>query len=197
MSTPTLDAILSTVRDRARERERSIGKTELEARAGDVVRRSFHGSLEASTPSVIAEIKRASPSAGEIRPGLDVPDLAREYESAGARALSILTCPAHFQGSPADLSAAREACSLPTLAKDFMVQPFQLLEAAAAGADAAASAAARSMDSPPPRCTVRRSTPRAPADRTAEATVFGMSWSFRSRKTRFPRIRSSSTEVDQ
>lgn len=99
-------------------------------------RRDFLGALRKPGLSVIAEIKRSSPSKGPLRPGLDPPHLARDYERGGAAAVSILTDGRFFQGSLDDLRAVREAASLPLLRKDFMIDPYQLAEAAAAGADA-------------------------------------------------------------
>jgi indole-3-glycerol phosphate synthase len=85
--------------------------------------------------AVIAEIKRRSPSKGPLRPGLDPGALARQYEAAGAAAISVLTEPDHFGGSVADLSAVRGAVGVPLLYKDFVLDPYQLWEARAAGAD--------------------------------------------------------------
>lgn len=88
-------------------------------------------------PAIIAEIKRRSPSAGALRPGLDPATLAQTLQAAGARALSILTDGAGFGGSLDDLEAVRAATTLPLLRKDFLLDPLELVEARHAGADAA------------------------------------------------------------
>ena len=85
---------------------------------------------------VLAEIKRASPSAGPIRPGADPAEISREYAAGGATAISVLTDKQFFDGDLAYLGVARRACSLPLLRKDFIIDPLQIAEARAAGADA-------------------------------------------------------------
>jgi indole-3-glycerol phosphate synthase len=99
--------------------------------------RDFVAALRAraARPAVIAEMKRASPSAGAIA-DRDPGEQARAYAAAGVAAISVLTEPVHFHGSLADLRAARMACDLPVLRKDFLIHPAELIESRAAGADA-------------------------------------------------------------
>lgn len=99
-------------------------------------RRSLARALQASGVNIIAEIKRASPSKGLFRPDLDAARLAAAYEDAGAAAISVLTDHHFFKGSAEDLMAAQKATCLPILRKDFLVSSYQVMEAAAWGADA-------------------------------------------------------------
>lgn len=98
--------------------------------------RSLVGAVRAPGVSVIAEIKRASPSRGDINPDVDVAATAAAYERGGAAAVSVLTEERHFRGSLADLVTARAACGLPILRKEFIIDEYQVWEAAEAGADA-------------------------------------------------------------
>lgn len=135
-----LDTILETTRAELAHRRRAVGQRELERAAtrrlqADGVR-PFRAALEAPRLTVIAEHKRCSPSAGTIRDGLSLAQVVRAYERGGAGALSVLTEPSRFGGSLDDLRAARSASSLPILRKDFVIDPYQVYESLAAGADA-------------------------------------------------------------
>lgn len=114
---------------RRRELERAAAEPASRPSLAEALRR-------AAQVAVLAEVKRSSPSKGDINPGLDPVAQARAYESGGARGVSVLTEPVHFGGSAADLTAVRAAVGLPVLKKDFHVDPLQLLEARALGAGA-------------------------------------------------------------
>ncbi len=105
-----------------------------ESRRGN--RRDFAAALRAKRPAIISEIKKASPSKGLLVEDFRPAELARQYERGGAAALSVLTDRQFFQGSLDDLRAARAACTLPVIRKDFTLADYHVLEAAAVGADA-------------------------------------------------------------
>ena len=140
MSEPThLDRIIAAKRAElsANRGAGVISARELEQQlAGLPPGRDFEGALRMGpAPRIIAEFKRASPSAGPIREGADVAQIVASYEKAGAAAISVLT-DRHFDGRLADLQAARAATSLPILRKDFIIDRSQIVEARKAGADA-------------------------------------------------------------
>jgi len=114
-------------------------KDDLAAQARDACGlrvRDFRAALAAPGLSIIAELKRRSPSGGALKPAADAAATAAAYYGAGARALSVLTEPEHFGGAIEDLKIARAAVPVPVLRKDFVVDPYQIAESRAAGADA-------------------------------------------------------------
>ncbi len=132
-----LERIVDATREDVARRRRAVPLAELEQQAaGSRDDRPFSEALARPGISVIAEHKRRSPSAGEIRQGSSVTEVVRAYERGGAAAVSILTEARHFGGSLDDLRDARAASVLPILRKDFVVDPYQVYESAVAGADA-------------------------------------------------------------
>jgi len=135
-----LHPIIARTRADVAERRLDVPLAALEraaaARRASGDRRDFARALAEPGLSIIAEHKRRSPSAGVIREDLALEDVVGAYERGGAAALSVLTEPHSFGGSLADLRAARAAASLPILRKDFVLDPYQVVESAAAGADA-------------------------------------------------------------
>ena len=134
-----LDRIIEVKRDEIRTAQASVSLEELRLQASTRDSRDFVGALRAKhaegKPAIIAEVKKASPSKGVLREHFDPADIAKSYERGGAACLSVLTDVQFFKGSVAYLEEARAACSLPVLRKDFIVDPYQILEARAMGAD--------------------------------------------------------------
>ena len=134
-----LDRIIQVKRDEIRISQESISMEELRLQASARDSRDFVGALRAKhaegRAAVIAEVKKASPSKGVLRENFVPAEIARSYERGGAACLSVLTDVQFFKGSVAYLEEARAACSLPVLRKDFIVDPYQILEARAMGAD--------------------------------------------------------------
>ena len=130
-----LDTIFAAKRQELKEQRRVVSDVAIVAQANHAPPpRDFIAALRARRPAIIAEIKRASPSKGDILPQLDPQAVAREYQACGAAAISVLT-DSHFKGTLEDLRAVREAVDLPLLRKDFIFHPYQIYEARAAGAD--------------------------------------------------------------
>ncbi len=132
-----IEELVGSARAGAERRRAEIPLEELEGKLAErPEQRPFGEALVRPGLSVIAEFKRRSPSAGEIRAGATPAEIARGYDEAGAAAISVLTEAPHFGGSLDDLREARAGCALPVLQKDFTVDRYQLYEAAVAGADA-------------------------------------------------------------
>ena len=134
-----LPEILEHVRGVVAERKRSVDRAKMERAAALHEPQGFARALRAKAaagPAVIAELKKASPSKGLIRADFEVGELARGLEAGGAAVLSVLTEQRFFQGSLENLRVASAAVSIPCLRKDFMVDPWQMAEARANGADA-------------------------------------------------------------
>jgi indole-3-glycerol phosphate synthase len=137
-ATTVLERILEQTRAEVerRKREQPLEGASPVTGPARIGRRSFRDALDGDGIGVIAEFKRRSPSAGALREHPDLGEIVGAYERGGAVAVSVLTEGPNFEGSLADLREAREACGLPLLRKDFIVDPYQLHEALAAGADA-------------------------------------------------------------
>lgn len=136
-----LDKIVAQKKEAVADTARRVPESLLRSRIADMPWRSrgFEQRLNVPGPggvNIIAEIKRASPSKGDIRVDLDAGDCARQYEQGGAAAISVLTDTAYFKGSMTDLRRARAAVELPVLRKEFIISSYQLYEAREAGADA-------------------------------------------------------------
>jgi indole-3-glycerol phosphate synthase len=135
-----LDRILEVKRGEIAAARARVPQAAIEKRASQASSaRDFVGAMRAKIaaghPAVIAEIKRASPSKGLLRANFDPAAIAKSYESAGAACMSVLTDAEFFQGAAEHLVAARSACALPALRKDFVVEPYQVFESRAWGAD--------------------------------------------------------------
>ena len=135
-----LDRILERKAAEVRQRRRAVSRGELEGRAVDQppargFAEAMAGRVAAGDNAVIAEIKKASPSKGVIRPDFQPGAIAESYQRGGATCLSVLTDIDFFQGADAYLQEARNACDLPVLRKDFVIDPYQVIEARALGAD--------------------------------------------------------------
>lgn len=141
MSVPTvLEKILARKAEEVADRRARVSLAELEAqvKAADAPRGFAHALIaqaKLKQPAVIAEVKKASPSKGVIREHFVPAEIAASYEKGGATCLSVLTDIDYFQGSDLFLQQARAACKLPVIRKDFMVDPYQIVEARALGAD--------------------------------------------------------------
>lgn len=137
-----LDEILQTKREEIADRKRRLSFRDLEEIATEMVspsldfRRALENKILSGQPAVIAEIKKASPSKGVLRERFDPREIAQSYQAGGAAALSVLTDHKYFQGAEAYLQLAKSVSGLPALRKDFLIDPYQIVEARAIEADA-------------------------------------------------------------
>lgn len=135
-----LSEIIGKKRERVEAAKQAVPLEQLQT--GAVARRSastphaLRRALQADDINIIAEFKRRSPSKGVIRAGADLPSIIKSYQLGGAAAISVLTEQDHFDGSLADLESVKTVTTLPALRKDFVLDPYQVFESAAAGADA-------------------------------------------------------------
>lgn len=135
-----LKKILARKVEEIAERCEQTGMRELSARCADApaprgFRQALQSKVDSNLPAVIAEIKKASPSKGVIRQNFDPVAIAASYQQGGAACLSVLTDEDFFQGSSDNLVSARQACALPVIRKDFIIDPYQVYEARVMGAD--------------------------------------------------------------
>ncbi len=135
-----LKKILQTKSNEIARRKSRMSISDLEEIAGDLgATRGFYNALaskiQSKKPAIIAEIKKASPSKGIIREDFQPTEIAQDYAMNGATCISVLTDKEYFQGSEVYLQMARQACPLPVLRKDFIIDPYQIIESRAVGAD--------------------------------------------------------------
>lgn len=132
-----LDRIVEDTRSLVARRKQTVTVRSLEERpCANAPTLSLKKALRRDDLAILAELKKSSPSKGVIRADFDVVDLARQYKTSGASAVSVLTEPTHFKGSIDHLAQVRQTIDLPLLRKDFIIDPYQLIEARAYGADA-------------------------------------------------------------
>lgn len=132
-----LDEIVANKREEVARQKKAVPLADLEDRIASMLPVcDFRAALRQDGISLIAEVKRASPSRGDILPEVSAAELAGLYEASGARAISVLTDGKYFKGSIEDLSVVRHDVHVPVLRKEFIIDPYQVLEARAAGADA-------------------------------------------------------------
>ena len=135
-----LTKIISTKRDEISQRKKNLSLSSLESGIKSIpeprgFKKSLLNSIKRGTPAIIAECKKASPSKGVICQNYDPADIANQYQIGGASCISVLTDTIYFQGEDQHLVAAKRACNLPILRKDFMIDPYQIIESRNIGAD--------------------------------------------------------------